>query len=152
MGSDVKKAPKTAMSMIRNAMKWCKRKGIGITTGDWGVESDDEEKKFISEGSVCALGALLIKKSGEIEYDPFRGGKPLTEMQVEDAAAEILGVDKNWVACFVSGFDGDDESACNDLLGWDDVKERLTRTSDPVITENRRAFKMGSLLAKQFKL
>ena len=164
----VKRAKESALRTIRSAMEACEKKGIKIVAEDWGVKIDEDKRSFVPDvnwarekASVCALGALLVHKNGSVKFDAFRGSRPLSEVEADETAAYVLGVDKSWVDLFVSGFDNshpeDMSTNYQELLGYDEVKRAdgsyeyaFVKTSDPQVREHRRAYRMGKRLRDEF--
>lgn len=159
------RAPEGTIKKIRKAMKSCVDKGIDIIEGDWGVEISEEKKSFVPENPktpyVCALGALLVHKNGSIKFDEFRGRRPLNEVEVEETAAHVLGVDEKWVNAFVTGFDGCDPIELARDLGYEEwdldggptpngEDGRFIRNATPLQLEMRRAYNMGKKLREEF--
>lgn len=143
---------------IRKAVEWCKESGIGIVNKEWGVTFGREQKYFIAdddENGVCALGALLIYKNGNIAFaeygfdveDDLEG---TGDDKADKVAAKVLGVDDDWVTCFVHGFDNENLISIGEKVGWDADRKQFMHTSDGDILENRKAYKMGQDFRKEF--
>lgn len=170
MGTKVKKAKPGTIKEIRKAMKAVKKKGVDIVAGQWGTEFDDQLGYFVPENEeqpeVCALGALLIYKNGDLKYKPSQGNRHFSENDTDDVAAYVLGVDTDWVNAFTEGFDG---RACTQLnLDVDGGKIYDTSTADwesgdgQILTKRHEkemsakdrellnAYRMGIKLAKEF--
>lgn len=174
----VLRAKESAIRTIRNSIVRCQRRGIKIHQGTWGVEMDTSKgyfvpfralpfgfkKKKAPPAMVCALGALLIHKNGSIKFDEFRGRRPLSDIESDETAAYVLGVDREWVWAFTSGFDGCPPSERTqftlNLNARKPKKEpastflrrevRFIPSKDPQVLEHRRAWRMGLRLRKEF--
>ena len=136
-----KKAKHNVKTVIRDAMKKVKKnRKLKIVNEMWGCYMDPEKGYFTAAGDeVCALGALLVHKNGSIKFDEFRGKRPLDEIEEEETAAYVLGVDRGWVDDFISGFDHPNDKFLGD-----------TRTA--MGKERARAFRIGQELAEEFGL
>lgn len=179
MSKKFKKAKESTLRTIKDAMEAVQATGTQIQAGTWGAAFDARKGYFVNEGAqngngtnfpVCALGALLIHKNGSFKFDAMRGRKPLTDLEEADAAAIVLGVDKNWVQNFIEGFDGANPSVDCKPIMHDDMTskqrydyDRTARASDCTgadfifpktrsasVKEFRRAYKMGEKLRKEF--
>lgn len=181
--SKLKKAKDSAYRTIRNAILVCKAKGIPIEQETWGARFDPEKGYFVNgeayldergelvveeNSPVCALGALLVHKNGSFKFDSMRGRKPLTDIEVDDAAAIVLGVDKEWVDVFINAFDGNMPLPETEYTNYDvmSLKQRrdydrrgywhdggryiFTPTRSAKVKELRRAHRMGEKLRKEF--
>lgn len=73
--------------------------GIKIATEQLGVKLTNGE--WIGEGSACALGCMLLAANQGSDIRDDDQGK------YEEMAADMLGVDSDWVGAFISGFDAE---------------------------------------------
>lgn len=159
---------KTKKEEIVEAIKSCKEKGIQIVREEWGVEINEDKGYYVPEhrygaenGAVCALGALLVYKNGNINFSEY-GINIKNLPDPEEVAACVLSVDKQWVNCFIVGFDHCAEShkwaGCENLipeLGLyrdpDGITEFVfvTDLSNRVVS-NREAYNIGREIGLEF--
>lgn len=86
----------TIKEKIVSGIKYATEKlGVKLVTEEWGSTKGNAPDKF---GFACALGCMILAKDKNLSEDD-------TDYN-ERVAAELLGVDNDWVTGFISGFDG----------------------------------------------
>lgn len=94
----------TLKERIVSGIKYATEKlGVKLVTEEWGSTKSNVPDKF---DCACALGCMILAKDGNLSEDDTDHN--------ERVAADLLGVDNDWVTGFISGFDGgtlDDGSA-----------------------------------------
>ena len=91
---------------IVDAVKYAQEQlGFKLVDGSWGNSQNK---------CACPMGCVLLQNNKSFTEDDG-------DASTQDAA-DILGVSRNWVACFISGFDHEDDISLDTPMGRDAFK------------------------------
>jgi hypothetical protein len=93
-------------TIIRDAIKACQAKGIGLIQSTWGIEWNKKKERWVSKSPACCALACTI-----LEYqDKLPRNLDWRQWTID----RILDVKGEWVRNFQLGFDGYEKSAYDD--------------------------------------
>ncbi len=86
--------------LIRSAVKGATNKGIQLTAQTWGVVWSKKDKRWVpkSDQKCCALSCVILEYQDNL-------ARRLIDWR-EYTLQTLLDCNANWIASFISGFDG----------------------------------------------